>query len=102
MSLSVVLSTIQVTERFSSVSPQLRGRTSCRWLLPPTSLLLPPTSREDMWLDGYLKNPLAVKALYIYKHRRLLRDSNPVPTAQQSASLTTISDGRHIENKIFD
>ncbi|GFV38263.1 uncharacterized protein TNCV_1723441, partial [Trichonephila clavipes] len=37
----------------------------------------------------------AAKALYIYKHSCLLRDSNPEPTAQQSASLTTISDGRH-------
>ncbi|GFV47282.1 uncharacterized protein TNCV_4829381 [Trichonephila clavipes] len=62
--------------------------------MPPTSLPLPPTSREDMWLDGYLDNPHATQALYIYKHPCLLRDSNPVPTTQQSASLTTMPDGQ--------
>ncbi|GFY16593.1 uncharacterized protein TNCV_2787201 [Trichonephila clavipes] len=61
---------------------------------PPISLPLPKTSREDLRLDGYLKYPYAVKTLYIYKHPCLLRDSNPTPTAQQSASLTTILDGR--------
>ncbi|GFV75437.1 hypothetical protein TNCV_1482831 [Trichonephila clavipes] len=30
-----------------------------------TSLLLPPTSREDLWLDGYLDYPIAAKALYL-------------------------------------
>ncbi|GFT60837.1 hypothetical protein TNCV_3615741 [Trichonephila clavipes] len=40
---------------------------------------LPPTSREDLWLEGYLKYLQAVKALYIYKHPCLLRDSNPGP-----------------------
>ncbi|GFY17571.1 uncharacterized protein TNCV_3519261 [Trichonephila clavipes] len=40
--------------------------------------------------------PHSPKALYIKKHPCLLRDSNPGPTAQQSASLTTIPDGRHI------
>ncbi|GFW33291.1 hypothetical protein TNCV_2859681 [Trichonephila clavipes] len=46
---------------------------------PPTSLPLPPTSREDLRLDGYLEHSHAVKALY--KHQCLLRDSNPGPTA---------------------
>ncbi|GFW69435.1 uncharacterized protein TNCV_487841 [Trichonephila clavipes] len=50
---------------------------------PPTSLPLPPTSREDLRLDGHLEYPHATQALYIYKHPCLLRDSNPVPTAQQ-------------------
>ncbi|GFU80253.1 hypothetical protein TNCV_3520301 [Trichonephila clavipes] len=40
------------------------------------------------------KAPPAAKTLYIYKHPCLLRYLNPVPTAQQSASLTTISDER--------
>ncbi|GFT55105.1 hypothetical protein TNCV_2325981 [Trichonephila clavipes] len=35
---------------------------------PSTSLPLPPTSRENLWLDGYLEYPHAAKALYIYKH----------------------------------
>ncbi|PRD23065.1 UNVERIFIED_CONTAM: hypothetical protein NCL1_47415 [Trichonephila clavipes] len=60
---------------------------------PPTSPPLPLRSREDLRLDGYLEYPYATKALYIYKHSCLLWDSNPVPTAQQSASLTTIPDG---------
>ncbi|GFU74837.1 uncharacterized protein TNCV_503711 [Trichonephila clavipes] len=58
----------------------------------PTSL--PPTSREDLRIDGYLKYPRAAKALYIYKHPYLPRDSNPGPTAHQSSSLTTTPDGR--------
>ncbi|GFY27280.1 hypothetical protein TNCV_2069001 [Trichonephila clavipes] len=32
---------------------------------PPTSLPLPPTSREDLRFDGYLEYPHAAKALYI-------------------------------------
>ncbi|GFW78806.1 hypothetical protein TNCV_4262261 [Trichonephila clavipes] len=38
--------------------------------------------------------PPAAKARFIYKHPCLLRDSNPGPTALQSASLSTIPDGR--------
>ncbi|GFV81152.1 uncharacterized protein TNCV_3742131 [Trichonephila clavipes] len=48
---------------------------------PPTSLPLPPTTREDLRRDSYLEYPHAAKALYIYKHPCLLRDSNPGPTA---------------------
>ncbi|GFT65486.1 hypothetical protein TNCV_583521 [Trichonephila clavipes] len=55
---------------------------------PPTSLPLPPTSREDLQLDSYFKYPHAAK------HPCLLRDSNSVPTAQKSASLTIIPNGR--------
>ncbi|GFX00054.1 uncharacterized protein TNCV_3080501 [Trichonephila clavipes] len=61
---------------------------------PPTSLPRPPTTREDLRLDGYLEYPHAAKALYMYKHPCLLRDSSPVPTAPQSALLTTIPIGR--------
>ncbi|GFY24378.1 uncharacterized protein TNCV_1014261 [Trichonephila clavipes] len=60
--------------------------------LRSSSLPLPPTSREDLRVDDYLEYLHAAKALYIYKHPCLFRDSNPVPTAQQSASLTTIPD----------
>ncbi|GFU51861.1 transposable element Tcb2 transposase [Trichonephila clavipes] len=62
---------------------------------PPTSLPFPPTSQEDLQLDGYLEYTHTAKALYIYKHPCLLRDSNPGPTAQQSASPTTTQEGRH-------
>ncbi|GFU31714.1 hypothetical protein TNCV_1175961 [Trichonephila clavipes] len=79
--LAVALSTIQVTERFSSVSPPIWSPWAGQGL--PTSLPLPPTSRED----GLLKYPHVEKALYIFKHPCLLQDSNPGPTAQQSASL---------------
>ncbi|GFU64937.1 uncharacterized protein TNCV_785881 [Trichonephila clavipes] len=56
-----------------------------------------PTTRKDLWLDGYLEYPHAAKALYIYKHPCLLRDSNQAPTAPQSASLTTIPVGRLVQ-----
>ncbi|GFV56045.1 uncharacterized protein TNCV_2266311 [Trichonephila clavipes] len=42
---------------------------------------LPPTSREDLRLDGYLEYLHTAKALYIYKHPCLLWDLNPGPTA---------------------
>ncbi|GFX02546.1 hypothetical protein TNCV_728001 [Trichonephila clavipes] len=89
LSLDLALSTMQMTVRFCSVPPQFRGRKPWGW--PGAS---PPT-REDLRLNGYLDYPHAAKALYIYKHPCLLRDSNLVPTAPQSASLTTIPVGRH-------
>ncbi|GFY00307.1 hypothetical protein TNCV_4711091 [Trichonephila clavipes] len=67
---------MQMTVRFCSVSPQFRGRTPRGGQGPPNSLPVPPTSREDLRLDGYLKYPNAVKALYIYKYTCLLRGSN--------------------------
>ncbi|GFY24801.1 hypothetical protein TNCV_2689921 [Trichonephila clavipes] len=75
---------MQVTVRFCSVPPPFRGRKPWGGQGPPTSLPLPPTIREDLWLDGYLEYSYAAKALYIYKHPCLLRDSNPVPTVSQS------------------
>ncbi|GFW89316.1 uncharacterized protein TNCV_3966061 [Trichonephila clavipes] len=68
---------------------------------PPTSLPLPPTTREDLWLDCYLEYPHAAKALHIYKHPCLPRDSNLVPTAPQSASLTTIPVGRRTDFFVY-
>ncbi|GFX91638.1 uncharacterized protein TNCV_3682241 [Trichonephila clavipes] len=49
----------------------------------PTSLSFPPTSREDLRLNGYLEYPNAAKGLYIYKHSCLIQDSNPGPTGPQ-------------------
>ncbi|GFY30242.1 uncharacterized protein TNCV_3091491 [Trichonephila clavipes] len=46
----------------------------------PTSIPLPPSSQEDLRLDGYLKYPHDAKAVYIYKQSCLLRESNPGPT----------------------
>ncbi|GFU65523.1 uncharacterized protein TNCV_634461 [Trichonephila clavipes] len=83
---------MQVTVRFCSVPPQFRGENPWGGQGPPP---LPPTSHEDLRLDGYLEYPHVAKALYIYKHPCLLRDSNPDPTAPQSASLTTITVGQH-------
>ncbi|GFS63057.1 hypothetical protein TNCV_3743141 [Trichonephila clavipes] len=60
--------------------------------MSPTSLLLSPTTREDLWLDGYSEYPHAAKAQNIYKHPCFLQDSNPGPTAPESTSLTTIPD----------
>ncbi|GFV01676.1 uncharacterized protein TNCV_3050691 [Trichonephila clavipes] len=83
---------MQVTVLFCSVPWGGEG--------PPTSLPLPPTTRVDLKLNGYLEYPHAAKALYIYRHPYLLRDSNPDPTAPQSASLTTTPDGRHTYSKL--
>ncbi|GFT00256.1 uncharacterized protein TNCV_2738231 [Trichonephila clavipes] len=80
--LVVTLRTMQVTVRFWFVStPILEANT------PGVIRSLPPTSREDLQLDGYLEYPHVTKALYIYKHPCLLRDSDPGSTAQQSVSL---------------
>ncbi|GFW93977.1 hypothetical protein TNCV_4812951 [Trichonephila clavipes] len=67
---------MQVTVRFFSVPPQFRGRKPWGWSGPPTYLPLPPITREDLRLDGYLEYSHAAKALNIYKHPCLLRDSN--------------------------
>ncbi|GFW63780.1 uncharacterized protein TNCV_3743881 [Trichonephila clavipes] len=83
---------MMVTVRFGSAQPQLRGRTPWGSQVPPTSLPIPLTSREDLWLEGYLEEPHAAKALFIYKHSCLLQDLNPGPTARLSTSLTTIPD----------
>ncbi|GFW91440.1 helitron_like_N domain-containing protein [Trichonephila clavipes] len=40
----------------------------------PTSLPFPPTSQEDIRLNGYLEYPHAAKTLYIHKHPYLLLD----------------------------
>ncbi|GFX08600.1 hypothetical protein TNCV_4170991 [Trichonephila clavipes] len=63
---------------------------------PPTFLPLPPSSREDLQLDGYLKYPHAAKARYIYKRPCHFRDSNSGPAVQQSVSLTTTHHERPI------
>ncbi|GFS97693.1 uncharacterized protein TNCV_2558541 [Trichonephila clavipes] len=78
---------------FLSSTPQRKKTLGVVRGFPP--LPPPPTSGEDLRLDGYLEYTHAAKALYTYRHPRLLWDSNPVPTTPQSVSLTTISDGRH-------
>ncbi|GFW57670.1 hypothetical protein TNCV_2925891 [Trichonephila clavipes] len=55
----------------------------------PTFLPFSPSSREDLRLDDYLKYPPAAKALYIYKHPSLLRDSNPGPKLEIFEALPT-------------
>ncbi|GFV61553.1 hypothetical protein TNCV_4543851 [Trichonephila clavipes] len=78
LSLAVALS----TERFSSVSLQFRGRTPWGW--SGASNLSSPTTNLTRGFAArrIFKVPHAAKALHIYKHPCLLRDSNPVPTAQ--------------------
>ncbi|GFX91885.1 hypothetical protein TNCV_3577151 [Trichonephila clavipes] len=86
------LSLALATCRFARFNDNFEGENRGQGLhLPLFPIHLP---HEDLRLDGYLEYPLAAVALYIYKHPCLLRDSKPVPTAPQSASLTTISDGR--------
>ncbi|GFU47445.1 uncharacterized protein TNCV_3338861, partial [Trichonephila clavipes] len=65
---------------------------------PLTSLPLPPTSREDLWFDGYLEYPQTAKALYTDKRSCLLGDLNPGAMAKQSASLTIEPDERYCKN----
>ncbi|GFV57023.1 uncharacterized protein TNCV_2931461 [Trichonephila clavipes] len=94
LSLALAFSTMQKTVRFCSVPTQFRVRKAWGSQGHPTTLPFPQTSREDLGIDGYLEYPHAAKALYIYKHPCLLWDSNPGPTAPQSASLTSILVGR--------
>ncbi|GFW44348.1 uncharacterized protein TNCV_1747771 [Trichonephila clavipes] len=89
----LALDFFRFTVRFCSVPPNLEGENPGGGQDPPTSPTLPPTTREDLRLDGYLEYPHAAKVLYKYKHPCLLRDSNPVPTAPQSASQTGIPVG---------
>ncbi|GFU47451.1 hypothetical protein TNCV_3937671 [Trichonephila clavipes] len=65
---------------------------------PLTSLPLPPTSREDLWFDGYLEYPQTTKALYTDKRSCLLGDLNPGAMAKQSASQTIEPDERYCKN----
>ncbi|GFX14908.1 hypothetical protein TNCV_1486501 [Trichonephila clavipes] len=99
MSLAIALSTIQVTERFNSVSPNFEREYPGGGQGPSTSLLLPPTPRENLQRDGYLKYLPAAKTLYIYKHSCLLRDSITGPTAQLPASLTIVPDGQRLSSR---
>ncbi|GFX21084.1 uncharacterized protein TNCV_4366641 [Trichonephila clavipes] len=104
LSLPVASNTKQVTVRFSPYQipisvpvysyPNFEGEHPGGGQGPSTSLPLPSTSLKDLRLDGYLEYPHAAIVLYIYKHPCLLWDSNPVPTAQQSVSQTTIPNGR--------
>ncbi|GFW11232.1 hypothetical protein TNCV_3807521 [Trichonephila clavipes] len=57
---------------------------------PPISLPFHQPHGKGLAARRLLRVPHAAKTLYIYKHPCLLRDSNPVPTAPMSASLTTI------------
>ncbi|GFX60508.1 hypothetical protein TNCV_1182271 [Trichonephila clavipes] len=74
-------------------TPNLRDDT-CGWSgdsylsSPFTNLTRGPPARR------LFRRPHAGKALYIYKHPYLLRDSNQGPMAQQLRSLTTVPDGR--------
>ncbi|GFV49870.1 hypothetical protein TNCV_1391521 [Trichonephila clavipes] len=87
------MSTIQVTVRFGSVPLQFRGRTLSGW--SEASYLSSPSTNLPRGLAArrLFRVPHATKALHIFKHPCLLRDSNPVPKAQQKALLTAIPDG---------
>ncbi|GFT39882.1 uncharacterized protein TNCV_3286591 [Trichonephila clavipes] len=91
LSLALALSTMHVIVRFCSVPPPtFEGEHPGYGQEPPNSLPFPPTTREDLRLDGYLEYSHAAKAQNIYKHPCLLRDSNPSSTASQTETLTTI------------
>ncbi|GFV15614.1 hypothetical protein TNCV_4836401 [Trichonephila clavipes] len=75
---------------FAPVLLNFLGNTPC---CPKSStpLFLPPISRENFWLAEHLVSPCHTGTINIYKHPSLLRNSNPVPSARYSASLTTTS-----------
>ncbi|GFX30177.1 hypothetical protein TNCV_1962841 [Trichonephila clavipes] len=56
---------------------------------PPTCPPLPPTSRDDLWLYGYLEYPHAAKTLHIYKH------PFPSPGFEPRPYGTAVSIGNH-------
>ncbi|GFW01034.1 uncharacterized protein LOC103524116 [Trichonephila clavipes] len=96
--LALALSTMQVTRRFCLVPLQFRGRKPWGGQGPPTSLPLPPTTREDLRLDGYLEYSHASKTWSTlnshekqtsHKHPCLLRDSKPIPTANHYTGWAT-------------
>ncbi|GFT63198.1 hypothetical protein TNCV_4746951 [Trichonephila clavipes] len=93
MSLAGALSTTKWLYDLARFYTNFEGDHPVKWSGPPTYLPLPPTSRDDLQLNEHLKLLHAAQAPYIYKHPCFLQDSNPEPTAQQSASLTTIPDG---------
>ncbi|GFU01013.1 hypothetical protein TNCV_1816341 [Trichonephila clavipes] len=65
---------MQVTVRFCSVPPQFKGRKPWGGQKPPTSLPLPPTTREDLRLDTGLacSHPRMPRAHQAGFSRRLL------------------------------
>ncbi|GFT09916.1 hypothetical protein TNCV_1113921 [Trichonephila clavipes] len=85
---SALLTTVVILAVIFEIYSFNSGSTLAGWSGPPISLPLPPTSRDDLQLNGYSDYPLVAKA-----HPCLLRDSNPGPTVRQSAPLTTIQDG---------
>ncbi|GFW63766.1 hypothetical protein TNCV_3743741 [Trichonephila clavipes] len=80
---------MQVTVRFCTVSPQFRGRKPCGWPGPPTSLPFPPTTREDLWLYGYLESTPCRKGTI---H---LQTSMSSPGFEPSPSGTAVSVANH-------
>ncbi|GFV21721.1 hypothetical protein TNCV_164521 [Trichonephila clavipes] len=81
LSLAIALSTIQVTVRFNSVPPKHLEREHPRGQdLPPLFPFQHLTRR--LATQRVFRVPHAAKALQIYKHPCLLRDSNAGPTAQ--------------------
>ncbi|GFW68557.1 hypothetical protein TNCV_529121 [Trichonephila clavipes] len=93
---------MQVTVRFCSVPPQFRERKPWGWS-GASHLSFPSTNHtRGLAARRLFRVPHTAKALYIYKHPCLLRDSNPVPTATQPELLTTIPVGRHLYSTLSD
>ncbi|GFU92716.1 hypothetical protein TNCV_2892251 [Trichonephila clavipes] len=58
---------MQVTVRFvARFHSNFKGELPGVGQVPPNSLSLPPTSREDLRLDSYLEYPHTAKALYTH------------------------------------
>ncbi|GFU52965.1 hypothetical protein TNCV_1142571 [Trichonephila clavipes] len=80
---------MQVTARFVLFHPNLEGENPGGGQGPPTSLPLPPTTREDLRLDGYLEYPPAAKGTI---H---LQTSMSSPGFEPSPYGTTVSIANH-------
>ncbi|GFU84396.1 hypothetical protein TNCV_4124001 [Trichonephila clavipes] len=79
---------MQVTVQFGSFPPQFCGRTLGDGQGPPTTLPLPPTTRENLRLNGYLEYPHSTKALH-------LQTSMSSPGFKPSPYGTTVSVTKH-------
>ncbi|GFS98454.1 hypothetical protein TNCV_3478481 [Trichonephila clavipes] len=88
---TLALSTIQVSVLFCSVPLQFGGRKPCRCQGPPTSL--PPTAR-GFAARRLFRVPPCPKGTVLLQTSMSSPGFEPVPTASQSASLTTIPVGR--------
>ncbi|GFX06173.1 hypothetical protein TNCV_642191 [Trichonephila clavipes] len=72
LSLAVALKTTGDNMILARFQPNFKGEHPGGDQRSPTSFPVPPTSRSNLRLDGYLEYPHVAKALYICTHRCLI------------------------------